>query len=556
MDYSSGRTFAFRVALVCLLAVSALVVSASVAAYDWPQFDGNAQHSGNNTQETTISGANVAALQQLFRVTLPDIADGAPVVAQGLSTIAGVADVLFLTTKDGRLIALNARTGAAIWAVQHGPGACKINNGGTPCYTTSSPALDPNRQYVYTYGLDGAVHKHQVANGAEVTTGGWPETATLKAFDEKGSSALSIATTPSGTFLYVTNGGYPGDAGDYQGHITAINLATGAQHVFNANCSNQTVHFGEGAGSTDCPAVQTAIWPRVGVVYDPATGRVYTATGNGAYDPTNHDWGDSVFAINPDGTGSGGNPLDTYTPVNENTLDARDLDLGSTAPAILPVPAGCGFSHIGLQGGKDGMIRLINLDNLSGQGGPGHTGGEIPGSLVAVPGAGGFGMGGLMYAAPAVWVNPADGSTWAFISTTSGTAGMRLSCPPGGTPSLAAIWQHTGTGTLSTSSPLVANNVLYYVANNATLIIADPATGTALRSFAISGGVHWQSPVVANGVLYIEDQGSGLTAWTVVIPPPVPRSTGSGTPPSGPAPPTRPGPTPTGKPVPAPTPRT
>ena len=64
-------------------------------------------------------------------------------------------------------------------------------------------------------------------------------------------SALSIATASSGvTYLYVANGGYPGDAGDYQGHITAINLATGAQKVFNAACSDQTIHFVEN-GSPD-----------------------------------------------------------------------------------------------------------------------------------------------------------------------------------------------------------------------------------------------------------------------------------------------------------------
>ena len=39
------------------------------------------------------------------------------------------------------------------------------------------------------------------------------------------------------------------------------------------------------------------------------------ATGNGTFDANTggHDWGDSVFAVNPDGTGSGGNPIDSYT---------------------------------------------------------------------------------------------------------------------------------------------------------------------------------------------------------------------------------------------------
>src|SRR5262249_55201584 len=144
-------------------------------------------------------------------------------------------DLLFLTTKAGHIVALDAATGATVWS--HQPST-------TPRYTTSSPAVDPNRLYVYSYGLEGRVHKYQVGDGTEITTAGWPERGTHKPGVEKCSPPLSIAVTDSGAvYLYVANGGYPGDAGDYQGHITAINLATGAQNVFNADCSDQTVHF-------------------------------------------------------------------------------------------------------------------------------------------------------------------------------------------------------------------------------------------------------------------------------------------------------------------------
>jgi hypothetical protein len=78
--------------------------------------------------------------------------------------------------------------------VRNPTGSRRINNGGSTCYATSSPAIDPRRQFVYSYGLDGKVHKYAVGSGNEVLTGGWPETTTLKGFDEKGSAALSIAT--------------------------------------------------------------------------------------------------------------------------------------------------------------------------------------------------------------------------------------------------------------------------------------------------------------------------------------------------------------------------
>jgi hypothetical protein len=425
----------YRPALAIVVAVVCALMPSAVSAYDWLQFNGDSQHGGNNGQEMAITAANVHGLQRLFQISLPSNADSAPVELQGVMTASGIVDLVFVTTRAGHLIALNSRTGATVWSKQHGASTCQINNPSpvqspsNPCHTNASPAIDPNRQFIYAYGLDGYVHKHQVADGTEVMTGGWPELATTKPFNEKGSAALSIAATPGGTYLYVSNGGYPGDAGDYQGHVTTIDLATGAQRVFNTLCSNQTVHFVQTPGTPDCAGeTQSAVWARPGVVYDAATGRIYLATGNGTFDAAQHDWGDSVLALNPDGTGNAsGNPLDTYTPTNQSALDAADQDLGSTAPAILPTPPGCGIPNLAVQGGKDGKIRLLNLSNLSGMGGPGHTGGEITGSLVDSPGA------GLMLTAPAVWVNPGDNTTWAFLSTTGGIAGTRLTCAAGST---------------------------------------------------------------------------------------------------------------------------
>jgi hypothetical protein len=365
---------ALVLALLGPLKLNGPVQIARAATYDWLQYNGDAQHSGDNTRETAISAANVSSLQRRFRVALPSVADGAPVYLSGVSTPSGVQDLLFLTTKDGHILALSAHTGATVWSTQHGPGSCLVNNGAfgaIPCYTTSSPAIDPNRQYVYSYGLDGYVHKYQVGTGTEVTGGGWPELTTRKPFDEKGSPALSEATDASSTtYLYMDNGGYPGDNGDYQGHVTAINLATGSQQVFNANCSNQTVHFVEQPGTPDCPAVQSAIWARAGVVYDADTNKIYLATGNGDFNPSAHDWGDTVFALHPDGTGSNGNPLDSYTPTNQAALNSGDLDLGSTAPAILPVPSSSSVQHLAVQSGKDARLRLLNLDNLAGRAAP------------------------------------------------------------------------------------------------------------------------------------------------------------------------------------------
>jgi outer membrane protein assembly factor BamB len=476
--------------------------------YDWLQFNGDARHSGSNALEKSISPANVNLLHVLFQTSLPAVADGAPVYLNGVTTVAGIRDVIFVTTRTGDLVALDATTGATIWLQPSWAGSCLINNNAgrnEACYTTASPAIDPGRQHIYSYGLDGYVHKYAVGDGTEVVTGGWPELTSRKVYDEKGSSALTIATAQNGiSYMYVAHGGYPGDAGNYQGHLTAINLSDGTQKVFNTLCSNQTVHFVDSrvtAGADCFPTTQSAIWARAGVIYDSDNDRLYMATGNGSFSPAQFLWADTVFALHPDGTGAGnGNPLDSYTPINFQELANADLDLGSTAPALLPA-ASRTFPHLAVQGGKDAVLRLINLDNLGGHNQVGLTGGEV--FSIPVP------MGGGILTQPAVWVNLADNRVWVFVSNSSGIAGLQLVVDGAGNPSLQPKWT-AGPGT----SPIVANGVLFY-AQSGLISALNPTDGTVLWSDHQIGGIHWQSPIVANGVLYLADQNGKLTAYSL-----------------------------------------
>jgi PQQ-like domain len=506
------------------VAISAAFASMPGLAYDWLQFGGNAQHSGNNTSETIITPANVSTLVSKFEATLPSVADGAPVFLEGVTTAGGVKNLLFVTTKDGWIVALDAQTGTSVWSHQNGPGTCKINNGSNVCYTTSSPAIDPNRLYVYSYGLEGNVHKYQVGDGTEIVTGGWPALATFKGYDEKGSSALSTATSGGVTYLYMTHGGYPGDNGDYQGHVTAINLANGAQKVFNAACSDQPAHMQPRNGTVlpICPSGQNAIWSRPGVSYDAGTDRIVMGTGNsfpgtsGQYDG-NANWSESVIALHPDGTGGtgviAGKPLDSYTPTIFASLDNSDSDVGSTAPAILPVPLTSAVQHLMVQGGKDAKLRLLNLQDLSTHHGPGTTGGEL--SVISVP------QGGGVFSQPAVWVNPADSKTWIFVVNGSGASGVRLDFDMSNNPVLSPQWNNGQSGT----SPVVANNMVFLIGGS-TVRALDPLLGTQLWSAARGGGTHWQSVIVANGRVFATDQAGHLDAFGLSAGPAAPVVTG------------------------------
>ena len=93
----------------------------SGCAYNWPQFGGNAQHTGSNLQETLINGGNVSRLKQLFQVTLASSIDGPLAYVSGVATPAGVRDVVYGTTWVGGIVALDAHTGAQVWGSARRP---------------------------------------------------------------------------------------------------------------------------------------------------------------------------------------------------------------------------------------------------------------------------------------------------------------------------------------------------------------------------------------------------------------------------------------------------
>jgi hypothetical protein len=483
----------------------ALTGATAANAADWTQFGYDAAHTGFNTAETRIGPANVATLTERYSADMPATIDSAPAYLSNVETANGTKNLLFALSKNGRLMAIDAATGSEVWH--------QTTSGNQP--TTASPAIDPGRLYVYSYGLDGKAHKYKIGDGTEITGGGWPETITLKTNVEKGASGLTIASSHGVDWLYVVTDGYIGDGGDYQGHVTTINLSTGAQVVFNTLCSNLGTHLGNG----DCPTHRSGIWGRGGAVYDAGTDRIYVTTGNGDFNASSggFNWGDSVLALAHDGTGAGaGMPRDSYTPSDFQHLDDADIDLGSVAIAIVPAPAGSTIAHVGVQAGKDGELRVIDLDDMSGQGGAGHVGGEV--QLLDVPQGGNGYPGDLMREQPAVWVNPSDGAAWLFAGNGSGISGLKLGLDGNHRPMLTATWTKTGSSNRS-SSPVVANGVLYNAGtcSGGTCVTArDPLTGDVLWTSPHVGSLHWNSPIVVDGAVYLMD--SDGTLWAFGLP--------------------------------------
>src|SRR5262249_8096333 len=85
------------------------------------------------------------------------------------------------------------------------------------------------------------------------------------------------------------------------------------------------------------------------------------ATGNGTFDVNTggRDYGDSILKI-----GAGGFLVtDYFTADDQATLNLYDIDLGSGGVVLLPDQA-AGPPHLLLQGSKEGLIYLVDRDNM------------------------------------------------------------------------------------------------------------------------------------------------------------------------------------------------
>jgi outer membrane protein assembly factor BamB len=409
-----------------------------------------------------LTPANAGKLHRIWRVRLPSDADAAPVV---------VGNRIFITAKDGTTYALDVSTGKLLWKFEtHGP---KI--------TTSVPAYDSATKRLYVGGVDGYLHELDPATGQELREGGFPEQITFAPATEKNASALALGDG----YLYAQTSGYIGDAPPYIGHVVAIRLSDGSKHVFNTLCAGRH----ELIEPQTCPQQRSGMWSRAGVVVDPdpsMDGRIYAVTGNGLFDPSKGDYGDSIIAL----SNNADKLLGYATPKNHDELEITDQDLGSSSPALLPRQNESATPLMMVQGGKDGVLRLLDRTNLGG----------VDRSLQNVD------LSGPLFGTPAVW-RDAHGTAWVFIDLHDGIHAYTL-VTAHRKSRLQPAWRADVPSTREGSSVVVRDGVVFVAGANLVAAV-DAANGHVLWMQEI-GPIHWQSPTVARDAVYCADDEGDL----------------------------------------------
>ncbi len=304
----------------------------------------------------TYERARGLHLDASFNAAYPGEVYAQPLLWRDPKTGAGV---LIVATEEDEVYAFDEKTGAQIWTKTLGEPATQAAGFRCgdiwPLGVTGTPVIDKARATLY---LDAMVMRdnrprHEVyalslADGS--IEPGWPvdvATALGGRFDpaqqyERGALALFDGR------VFVAYGGLAGDCGIYHGFVVGISTAEPGKVV-----------------SFSTRARAGGIWAQGGVTSDGKS--LFAATGNTFFVK---EWGDgeAVFRFGPDLS----RPVassDYFAASDWRDLDARDLDLGGTAPIPIDVPSAAGARKLILAIGKDGDAYLIDRDHLGGVGG-------------------------------------------------------------------------------------------------------------------------------------------------------------------------------------------
>jgi outer membrane protein assembly factor BamB len=383
----------------------------------WTTYDGDTARTGLASDGPARAGS----VRKLW--TTPAL-DG-DVYAQPLL----IGNEVIVATENNTVYALRAADGSIVWKRHLGepvPASSLPCGNVDPVGITSTPVVDVRGGRVYVVAL--VQPTHHVLFALTLATG---RVASSVRVDVEGADAAvhnqrGALTLSNGTVL-VPYGGRYGDCGDYHGRVVAVAVSARA--------------FAQPKSYTLPTQREGGFWAPPGPVLD-SNGNLFLASGNssssGAY-----DYGNSVVRLTPT-LGL----ADSWAPKDWATLNAGDVDIGSSSPVLLS-------GNRVFQIGKAGVGYLLAADHLGGVGGELHSG-DVCG------GAGVFG-------------GSAHDGNIVFVPCSGGVVQVTVN---GDT--FATGW----TARMSTPGPtIVANGAVWTVAtDDGELVALDESSGRPLTS--------------------------------------------------------------------------
>jgi hypothetical protein len=272
----------------------------------------------------------------------------------------GAHNVIYAATEHDSVYALDAEhSGVALWRVNFlTNGAITVKAQEVRCPfirpeigITPTPAIDVQSGTIYVLARTREGGEYvQKLHALAITTGaekfGGPVTIKAPGFDSLKELPRAGLLLSRGQ-VYLTWGSSC-DVGPYHGWVMA----------YDAQKLTQTAAF-----NTSPDAEESGIWQSDNAPAADSEGNVYVATGNGKFTAASkgRDFGDSLLKL---AMGKGALDVrDYFTPFHEQQMNAKDADMGSGGPVVLPDQPG-DHPHLVLAGAKDGVLYVVDRDRM------------------------------------------------------------------------------------------------------------------------------------------------------------------------------------------------
>jgi hypothetical protein len=366
----SNHALALAFALACGLAAPAQVTTA--------QYD-NAR-TGANLRETILTPADVGAehFGKVFRLAVDGDIYAQPLFVPNVEIPGqGRHNVVFVATEHNSVYAFDAegRPSTPLWQVNlSGKDEEPLTPRDVACPfitpeigITPTPTIDlptgtiyvlarsrQNQGFAGSYRYVQKLHALAITTGAE-KFGGPVEIKASVPGSGDGASGGRVPFNPRRDHpraaLLLANGnvyltwGSACDVADYHGWVMAYDAASLQQKVV-LNVSPD--------------AQESGIWQGDAGPAADAEGNIYVATGNGKFDADTggRDYGDTLLRLGKDLA-----IRDYFTPFDQREMNAKDADLGSGGPVVLPDQAGA-HPHLAIVGGKNGVLYVLDRDKM------------------------------------------------------------------------------------------------------------------------------------------------------------------------------------------------
>jgi hypothetical protein len=535
-----------RTAFICLAMLSALAFNQAVAPRGAASanqttsvltYQYNNLRSGANINETTLNPSNVhvSTFGKLHSFLVDSLVYGQPLYVPNLQIAGGTHNVVFVITENNSVYAFDAdyKVLTPLWHTRVGiPVPCSASQPvpGSNCnlvYLTSVIGITSTPVIDLTQGTRGAIyveartnpnnagkyfhilHKFDLSTGKDMSGSpvvingsvhgtGKDNVNGIVTFNQRSENDRGALLLANG-IVYVPFASI-NDAPIFHGWIFGYDATTMTRrYVFNTTPNNSTNHGGDGE--------QGGIWN--GTITADANNVLFTTTGNGTWDNTVGDWGNTYLKLKP-GT-SKLQVADFFTPA-ALAFDTQDTDLGTSAAILLPNQTGT-YPHVMVGGDKNGTVYVVNRDNM----GKYHSSGdqilqEIPGAVgVHVHNAGDCNdtHNDCNYGTPAYWngnvyFSGVNDNVEAFAIANGQLSGPKSKSPttygfPGATPAVSA--NGTTNGIVWVVQPIIS--ILHaYDATNLANELYNSTQASGGRD-ALGSNTKFAPPTVVNGKVFV-----------------------------------------------------